>query len=57
MLHNGLAQSDSIIIRQYNLTDEYMIQQIRGQIQDGIPVLSIWIFDGHKVRLLYNTEG
>ena len=57
MLHNGLAQSDSIIIRQCNLTDEYMIQQIRGQIQDGIPVLSIWIFDGQKVRLLYNTEG
>ena len=57
MLHNGLAQSDSVIIRQCNLTDEYMIQQIRGQIQDGMPVLSLWIFDGQRIRLLYNTEG
>lgn len=57
MLHNGLAQSDNIIIRHCNLTDAYMIQQIRGQIQNGVSVLSVSVFDGKDVRLLYNTEG
>jgi len=57
MLHNGLAQADSIIIRQCNLTDAYMIQQIRGQIRKGVPVLSVGIFDGKEIRPLYNTEG
>jgi hypothetical protein len=57
MLHNGLAQSDNIIIRQCNLTDRYMYQQIRGQSQKGYSVSNVWIFDGKEVRLLYNTEG
>ena len=57
MIHNGLAQSDRVIIRKCNLTDAYMIQQIQGQFQNGIPVLSISIFDGQEVRLLINTEG
>lgn len=54
---NGLAQSDRIIIRQCNLTDAYMTQQIQGQINNGVPVLSVWIFDGNLIRELYNTEG
>lgn len=53
MLHNGLAQSDSIIIHHCNLSDAYMIQQIRGKIQKGVPVLSIWIFDGKEIRQLF----
>ena len=57
MLHNGLAQSDHVILRQCNLTDGYMIQQIRGQIINGTPVSSVWLFNGREVRLLYNTEG
>ena len=57
MLHNGLAQSDNIIIRQCNLTDRYMYQQVRGQFQTGRSVSNVWIFDGKRVRLLYNTEG
>ena len=52
MLHNGLAQSDRIIIRQCNLTDAYMTQQIQGQINNGVPVLSVWIFDGNLIREL-----
>ena len=57
MLHNGLAQSDSVIIRHCNLTDGYMIQQIQGQIRNGLSVSRIWIFNGQEVRLLLNTEG
>ena len=57
MLHNGLAQSDCVIIRQCGLTDGYMIQQIEGQIRNGIPVTSIWIFNGQDVRPLLDTEG
>lgn len=57
MLHNGLAQSDRIIIRQCNLTDSYMIQQVYGQIRNGVPVIKVLIFNGIEVRLLYNTEG
>ena len=57
MLHNGLAQSDRVIIRHCNLTDGYVIQQVHGQIQNGVPVLGIWAFDGKKVKVIYNTEG
>ena len=57
MLHNGLAQSDRIIIRHCNLSDGYMFQQIHGQIQNGVPVERVWVFDGSKIRLIYNTEG
>ena len=57
MLHNGLAQSDHIILRQCNLTDGYMIQQIHGQIINGIPVSSVWLFNGREIRPIYNTEG
>ena len=57
MLHNGLAQSERVIIRQCGLTDGYMIQQVEGQIRNGIPVSNIWVFNGQEVRLLLNTEG
>ena len=57
MLHNGLAQSDMIIIRDCHLTDGYMVQQICGQMQYGVPVSVVWVFNGETVRLLYNTEG
>ncbi len=57
MLHNGLAQSDRIVIRQCNLTDAYMIQQVLGQIRNDVPVSKVWIFNGFNIRLLINTEG
>ena len=57
MLHNGLSQSDRVIIRHCNLTDGYVIQQVHGQIQNGVPILGIWVFDGKKVKVIYNTEG
>ena len=57
MLHNGLAQSDSIIIRQCDLSDGYIYYQICGYIKKGIPVSNVWIYDGRKVRVIYNTVG
>ena len=57
MLHNGLSQSDNVIIRHCNLTKGYMFQQVHGQIKNGVPVSNVWIFDGKKVLPLYNTEG
>ena len=57
MLHNGLAQSDRIILRYCKLSDGYMFQQILGQIRKGVPVSRVSIFNGITVRLLYNTEG
>ena len=56
MLHNGLTQSDSVILRHCNLTDGYMLQQIQGKMKNGIPVSRVGIYDGLGVRLLY-TEG
>ena len=56
MLHNGLTQSDSVILRHCNLTDGYMLQQIQGKLNNGITVSSVWIYDGMVVRLLY-TDG
>ena len=57
MLHNGLAQSDTIILRHCNLTDGYMMRTVRGYIQNGYTVSSILIFDGTHLRVLYKTEG
>ena len=57
MLHNGLAQSDCIIIRHCNLTDGYMIRTLRGHIHNGVAVSKVWIFNGENLRLLYKTEG
>lgn len=57
MLHNGLAQSANIIIHHCDLTDGYMLQQIHGQVKNGVPVANVWIFNGKTVRQLYNTEG
>ena len=57
MLHNGLAQSDNIILRHCNLSDGYMLRSIRGYIQNGCAISSIQLFDGKSLRLLYKTEG
>ena len=56
MLHNGLTQSNHVILRQCNLSDGYMLQQIQGKLKNGITVSNVWIYDGLGVRLLY-TEG
>ena len=56
MLHNGLAQSDSVILRHCNLSDGYMLQQIQGKMKNGITVSNIWIYNGLGIRLLY-TQG
>ena len=57
MLHNGLEQSENVIIRQCNLTDGYMIRAIRGYIQNGVTISKVLVFDGDKLRTLYKTEG
>lgn len=57
MLHNGLAQSDRIIIRHCSLSERYMFQQVYGQIMSGVSVSSVWIYTGKEVKMLYNTEG
>ena len=57
MLHNGLSQSDSIILRHCNLSDGFMLRAIRGYILNGFSVNSIQIFNGEKIRVLYKTEG
>lgn len=57
MLHNGLAQSDRVVLRHCNLTEGYMRRMIYGKISKGIPVHAVWIWDGENLRLLYKTEG
>ena len=57
MLHNGLMQSDTIILRQCNLTDGYMLRTIGGYINNGYLISRVLLFDGVKVRDLYKTEG
>ena len=34
-----------------------ILHAVHGQIQNGVPILGIWIFDGKKVKVIYNTEG
>ena len=57
MLHNGLSQSDSVIIRQSNLTDGYMLRAIQGYLQNGFSISKIQLFNGQYIRTLYKTEG
>ena len=57
MLHNGLAQSDCLIIRNCNLSVNYMTRQVQGYEKMGLPVSHVWIFDGKGILPLYNTVG
>lgn len=57
MLHNGLSQTDRVVLRHCNLTDGYMRRVIFGRIKDGFPIEEVWIFDGAVIRLIYKTEG
>ena len=57
MMHNGLAQSDNIIIRQCSVGDGYMMRAVLGYIQNGCSISTILIFDGKCLRVLYKTEG
>lgn len=57
MLHNGLSQSDRVVLRHCNLTDGYMRRVIYGRIRDGLSIEEIWTFDGDDIRPLYKTEG
>ena len=43
VLDTGLAQSDSVIIRNCGLTDGYMIRKVLSKIEKGVPISSIWI--------------
>ena len=57
MLHNGLSQSNNIILRQCNLSDGYMIRKIQSKLLEGATISSVCLFDGKRVRQLYKTEG
>ena len=55
MLHNGLVQSDCLIIRSCKLSVNYMTRQIQGCTQKGLAISNVWIFDGKEIHLLYNN--
>ena len=55
MLHNGLVQSDCLIIRSCKLSVNYMMRQIQGCTQKGMAISNVWIFDGKEIHLLYNN--
>ena len=57
MLHNGLAQSEIIILRECGLSDGYMLRKVQSKIREGIPISHIWVFGGEDLRLLYKSEG
>ena len=57
MLHNGLSQSDNIIVRYCDLAAGYMMRAIKGYIQNVYPISKIFIYDGKSIRILYKTEG
>lgn len=57
MLHNGLTQSDSVILRHCNLTDGYMMRKILSKREKGVAISMVSIFDGQELRTLYKTEG
>ena len=50
MMHNGLKQSDNLIIRSSNLSDNYMARQIQGYVQEGLAVSNVWLFDGKEIE-------
>lgn len=57
MLHNGLAQSDRVILRHCNLTDGYMMRKILSKREKGVDISTVWIFDRQELKTLYKTEG
>lgn len=57
MLHNGLAQSDRLIIKDCYLSDGYILRSVRGLTQVGVDIKEIWIYHEKTLRLIYKTEG
>lgn len=58
MLHNGLEQSDKIIIKRPELTEAYMKRVIWQRLQDGQIINEVWIKDESGCHLLYKkSEG
>ena len=57
MLKHGLEQSDRIIIEKVNLADRYIIERIKGKINEGCKVTEVWVHENGTVRLLYNNIG
>lgn len=55
MMHNGLEQSDNLIIRSCSLSINYMARQIQGYVQEGLAVSNVWLFDGKEIKALYNN--
>lgn len=57
MLHNGLEQSDCLIMRSCNLAVSYMTRQVQGYVKKGMLISRISIFDGKTITTIYNTVG
>ena len=57
MLKHGLVQSDRIIIEKCNLSDKYIIERIKGKINEGCKVTEVWEHSNGTLRLIYNNIG
>ena len=53
ILKHGLKQSDRLIMEHPNLTDNYMLRNIKGRSEQ---ISEIWLKAGDELRLLYKAE-
>ena len=57
MLHNGLKQSDRVIIKQCGVSDGYIRRALEGLKKSGITITELWILEDTSIRCIYKTEG
>ena len=57
MLHNGLKQSDRVIIKQCGVSDGYIRRALEGLKKSGITITELWILEDSSIRCIYKTEG
>jgi len=56
MLHNGLKQSDRLIIDKPNLTEAYMKRAIKQRIKEGQAITEVWLKTEKGLQLLYKKS-
>lgn len=53
MLSHGLKQSSRLIIKECGVTDNYLMDRIKGKINEGIPIDKVWVIGETEIRRVY----
>jgi len=56
-MNRGLKQSSNIIIDKLDLTERYMLTNIKNRIKEGQIIDSVWMLDVDKLILIFSKTS